>query len=132
MKTRKAELTYEAAKEMYEGSIASLKAVALATYPELAEPVLPTTFEEVCKIMGESPQAFADHIMDTEIQTSIKKFGKIALIVRCLNGTWKPNYSNKNEQKWHIWWEYSASAQRFVFCDVYYCSVVTGVGARLV
>lgn len=57
---------------------------------------------------------------------------KLILIASVLRGDWKPDFENRNQQKWYPWFEYLAgSGFDFSNSDYDYGIAATTVGSRL-
>ena len=66
---------------------------------------------------------------DQEYLDNVKK---ATIITRVLNEGWKPDYSNKKEEKWYVWMQYDQSVSAFRFgITLYVCTdAISATGSR--
>jgi len=87
------------------------------------------TFEEACKALNQDP-TLPEYPMlsEAEKKAAIAHY-KLVIIARALNGNWKPDWTNWNENKYFPWFDFRGG--RFVFINVYYNCTNSNLGSRL-
>lgn len=92
------------------------------------------TYEDACLVLGKDPQANLAHQNPVTAEQVWENDARRArTIIAALNGDWKADYSNSDQRKWRVWFEYDPSLRRFRFLDTYcgYTIADAGTGARL-
>ena len=104
------------------------------------------TFEDACQILGLNPDDINFKVPPNSGLESYANFinasGKLAIITRCLNEGWKPNWDDNKETKYYPWFEmktvlgfgldvvnaydwYSTVSSRLCFKDKKLCEYAT-------
>ncbi|MEO6282166.1 MAG: hypothetical protein ABIN80_22945 [Dyadobacter sp.] len=68
-------------------------------------------------------------------QLALNGFAKALVLTRALNQGWVPDYNNRDQDKWEIWWnmrDQAAGGRGFSLCRVDDDHSISVVGARLV
>jgi hypothetical protein len=82
--------------------------------------------ESACRITGSDPKDQRFHIGTPSAQA----FAQLEECIKAINGVdFVFDYTNKNQPKWYIVWEYSGSGFRLIY--VHYGYSNSGVGSRL-
>jgi len=97
------------------------------------------TFEDACKVLELDPkQVIPDFSCYPEKdRASMIAHAKLVIIVRAANKLanngkeWTPDFSNYNERKYEIWFDYDASSSAFRCLVCAYWGTVSSVGSRL-
>lgn len=90
-------------------------------------------YEDACALEGTCPIDNLPYLTpkndDDRYLNAIKKS---IVIVRVLNGDWKANYADKDQNKWYVWMRYDSSLRAFVFNFTYnvYTHAHAGTGSR--
>ena len=87
------------------------------------------TFEEACKALNQDP-TLPEYPMlsEAEKKAAIAHY-KLVIIARALNGNWKPDWTNWNENKYFPWFDFRGG--RFVFRLVGCDYTLSYLGSRL-
>lgn len=91
------------------------------------------SYKDACAVEGTDPIKNLPYAnpqnADEEHDNNVKK---VKVIIRVLNGGWKPDYSDGKQYKWYCWFRYdpSVSAFRFDDTDDAYTGANTGTGSR--
>ena len=67
------------------------------------------SFEHVCVFANVNPASYyIQPDMPEDARHNVFE-NKLALIYRVFNGDWKPDFSNTNQKKWFLWFEFKPS-----------------------
>lgn len=91
------------------------------------------TFEDACKDQKINPKEvlpYAGKKLTLEQQV-LNTYAMLRVIAKSLQGSWKPNWSDGDQQKWFAWFEYKSKG--FVVYDAAYgyYYTTTDCGSRL-
>lgn len=119
------------ALKIYPSAIPELKAVLEQSFTKefFSQKITDRvkSFEDALAVKGfEASDVFTDD--DTVDEIAYKK---IKFVIGTLNEGWKPDFSNKSEAKYHIWWEYKKEKSGFVYYGYDCYDPTSGVGSRL-
>ena len=135
MKSRKIVLSFEKAKEWFNGSDQSLKTLALETYPELNKKITDRikTFDDVLTELKITPEAFevVRNTLNVEGFKYLFAQWKVEQIAKALNEDWEPDWDDSNEYKYYPWFDMRSSGGGFSFSDYGYGRTDSIVGSRL-
>lgn len=94
------------------------------------------TYEDACKAMGTTPEADLPYANPgTAKQEALNGFAMADTFTAAINDDPNfPDYNNRNQAKWEIWWDLSDNKSGFGFSHSRYdyWSTYTTVGSRLV
>ncbi|UOY07739.1 hypothetical protein L0P88_04110 [Muricauda sp. SCSIO 64092] len=92
------------------------------------------TFEDACKVLGLDPEkVIPDFSMfQEEHQKAMVAHAKLVIIAQALNGDWKPDWGNREWDKYCPWFSMGGSSgSGFAPCDSVSWRSRSGVGSRL-
>ena len=90
------------------------------------------TFEEAAKKCGINPDAMPDlNGIPEEFRKPMTAYYKLQIIYKAINNGWRPDWSNRNQYKYYLWFEVLSSGFGFSHSNYYYGSTDTTVGSRL-
>lgn len=87
------------------------------------------SFETACEVAGIDPVKFVKNLEDNGDTVDEIAYKKLKLIIRTINGDWKPDWNNQNQKKWYPWFNtQSGFSYALTDCDV----AATSLGSSLV
>lgn len=89
-----------------------------------------TSFADVCEAEGTTEEEFFRVCAAAGLSPDEIAYRQMKMIARVLNEGWVPDYDDRNQQKWELWFYLNEPGFRL---DVAHCDYsFSGVGARLV
>lgn len=92
------------------------------------------TFEDALAEVGSTPNQdilLKYNGVDEEVLAA-QAYAKLRIIAKALQEGWKPDWTNRNEAKWRVWFEYKAGVGFVVYVTFYdYTDTLTSCGSRL-
>ena len=97
------------------------------------------TFEDACKILGLDPGKVSPDFTGYPKQDvkSMQAHAKLVIVARAANKLdndgkeWIPDFSDWNQTKYEIWFEYDGGSSAFRYCDYVFWGTLSVVGSRL-
>lgn len=88
-----------------------------------------TSFELACEVEGVDPVKFVKDLEEKGDTPDEIGYKKLKLIIRVINGGWKPDFNNSNQKKWYPWFNaQNGFSHSYTLCADTYASL----GSRLV
>lgn len=80
------------------------------------------TFEKCCQAQGLDPEKCLPDVtnMPKQFQQAIVNLTKLMIIAAAVNGSWKPDWNNSDEEKWFPWFDMEVDKRNpsgFLFGD---------------
>ena len=91
------------------------------------------SFEDACKVLDITPSVPVVTGIPEKYQKPLIANYQLMVIAEALNEGWQPDWSNREWDKWHPWFDMddSSSAGRFSFCGAVNRYSASTVGSRL-
>ena len=91
------------------------------------------SFEDACKVLDITPSVPVVTGIPEKYQKPLIANYQLMVIAEALNEGWTPDWSNREWDKWHPWFDMddSSSAGRFSFCGSDDRNSLSHVGSRL-
>lgn len=92
-------------------------------------PTRPSSFLEACKTKGIKPDSVIPYKnAKTPLQRRMNALGMLDVITEVINGGREVDFSDSNQPKYFIWFDWSDKEAGFVFGNAYYYCTSTNAG----